>query len=1571
MQKSLVKLPLALFLSLSLLFSLAAAAEAAGTLKTEKGGYRNIGTNTASGYAKALAGAQMEYDDNSSFSSPTLFPSLTNAAGETSASVDNDTWYVREKTAPTGWQTLPQLSWDGATRNYVASANVSWNTQTATIDSGRSTRFVNRLTNPALPSECGQGLSMLLLLDTSTSINGYGNEYNAAAKAFINELSTTPTQLKITSFNTTVSSGNATSYALNTPAGKTGATNRIDAIYPNDNPGTGSTNWDAALQDAANANVDVVVFITDGNPTVRVGNTSSGLATTEIDDITYAVASANTAKNPDENGGPDQTILGVGVGTSISLANLRAVTGPNEGSDYVLAANEDQLTNLLKEVAGKLCPGKLTVKKSLVPISDPGLFNLTVNGDVKASNVSDGGSTGALELTPGSYAVSETAGTGTNLSNYNKATVCRDDTGATVPFTDGKVTIAADDNITCTITNTRRQGTLTVKKSLSPTNDPGKFNLLINGITYASAVGDGGTTGAQSYYPGSYTVTETAALGTNLSSYTKSLSCKDDSGPVDSTGGVILLASDQNVVCTFTNVRQTGTITVNKAVDPSSDPGKFNLLIDGTVYASNVGDGGTTGAKTFNTGIHTVSETAGSGTNLADYATDLTCKDDKGPILVEGGKVDLKDGENITCTFTNTRSSGTITLTKELIPENDPGKFNLWVNSTQGATNVSDGGTTGPITKPTGTWAVFETAGTATDLSDYKSKIECLAGTEPVAVVDGKIELKADQQIECLVTNIRKTGEIKVTKSLAPADDPGLFNLLIGGTSYADDVSDGGTTGFQTLNTGSYAISETAGTDTSLSDYKSELSCQDEEGPVTLDGDTVELKEDQKISCTIANTRKSGEITVTKTLDPDDDPGKFNLLIGDKTYASDVSNGGTTGAQNLPTGSYAISETAGSGTSLSDYNSDLVCEDKEGPVTVVEGKVDLADGQKIVCNFTNTRKTGTITVNKSLVPSDDPGQFDLLIGNISYASNVSDGGTTGPITKPTGSYEITEKAGLDTDLADYNSELACADEEGPIKVIEATVDLAEGQAITCTFTNTRKTGTITLNKSLVPSDDPGTFDLVIDGSSRVSGVGDGGTTGAVTLPTGSHIIGEAPAGSTSLDDYATTLACQNEQGEIDVVDNRIELDEGEDVTCTFTNTRKTGTVKLVKSLSPASDPGTFNLLLDGSVKAAAVGDGGESEVLTLPTGSYTVAEEGAGSTSLSDYQSSLACADEEGTVDSAGGEITVGDKQNITCTFTNTRNTGTLTVTKSLTPSTDTGTFNLLIDGSVVASAVSDGGSSGAQTVNTGSHTISETAAGSTSLADYTTTISCSAGGEVVASGSGTSLSVAVGTGQAVSCLVSNTKPAPTTGTMIITKQVAGGLAPDGDYPFISPSTGDFTLNGGQSQSFTLAPGSYTVSEATDSFFNLDSIVCSDSSDSSGQSQVSANSAIVNLQAGETVECVFTNVPGGVLPVISGSAAISGTSGCIYASKRSRAYVRVRGEPIVRVSFYLRGRLIKRLTEPNRGSSYLLSYPVSKLKRGSNRVTARILFEEGTDPQTATLRKNLVRCVKAKPRYTG
>src|SRR6185369_4614166 len=108
------------------------------------------------------------------------------------------------------------------------------------------------------------------------------------------------------------------------------------------------------------------------------------------------------------------------------------------------------------------------------------------------------------------------------------------------------------------------------------------------------------------------------------------------------------------------------TLTVNKTCVPSNDPGKFNLRIDGNTAGTGADAlcGGTTGQVTVTAGSHTVSETAGTGTSLSNYASLI------GGDCAANGTVSVAAGENKVCTITNTLQTGTLLVKKHVVNDN-------------------------------------------------------------------------------------------------------------------------------------------------------------------------------------------------------------------------------------------------------------------------------------------------------------------------------------------------------------------------------------------------------------------------------------------------------------------------------------------------------------------------------------------------------------------------------------------------------------------------------------------------------------------------------------------------------------------------------------------------------------------------------------------------------------------------------------------------------------------------------------------------------------------------------------
>ena len=154
-------------------------------------------------------------------------------------------------------------------------------------------------------------------------------------------------------------------------------------------------------------------------------------------------------------------------------------------------------------------------------------------------------------------------------------------------------------------------------------------------------------------------------------------------------------------------------------------------------------------------------------------------------------------------------------------------------------------------------------------------------------------------------------------------------------------------------------------------------------------------------------------------------------------------------------------------------------------------------------------------------------------------------------------------------------------------------------------------GTITVTKKVVPADDSGRFDLLIDGTVKKTGAGDGGTTGAVTVPAGSHSISETASAGGTLDDYTTTIDCvgTDEAGPLGSTTTRLQdipVDAGDDWRCTITNTRKPsfdGNVTPVKdeahAASAAIGPAGGTITASGMTLSVPAGALHERQTITL------------------------------------------------------------------------------------------------------------------------------------------------------------------------------------------------------------------------------------------------------------------------------------------------------------------------------------------------------------------------------------
>jgi len=217
------------------------------------------------------------------------------------------------------------------------------------------------------------------------------------------------------------------------------------------------------------------------------------------------------------------------------------------------------------------------------------------------------------------------------------------------------------------------------------------------------------------------------------------------------------------LACTITN-QPGATIALANNLAPSSDPGRLDLKVAGTVVKASAGNGGS-GSLGVLPGTYRVAESASAGTSLSDYATALACtlNGNPGPSAQGTTQLDVTVavGDQVACTFTNRRKAQ-VTLTKHLVPTSDPGRFDLKLTSSTLVRVVRTGageGDSGTIQVAPGTWTVGENPVTGTSLSDYASSIACTRNGGAGPSGNGpslQVTLSAADVLVCTITNQRK-----------------------------------------------------------------------------------------------------------------------------------------------------------------------------------------------------------------------------------------------------------------------------------------------------------------------------------------------------------------------------------------------------------------------------------------------------------------------------------------------------------------------------------------------------------------------------------------------------------------------------------------------------------------------------------------------------------------------------------------------------------------------------------------------------------------------------------------------
>jgi uncharacterized repeat protein (TIGR01451 family) len=588
--------------------------------------------------------------------------------------------------------------------------------------------------------------------------------------------------------------------------------------------------------------------------------------------------------------------------------------------------------------------GSIVVKKVTNPSPDT-TDSFTFTGDA-AGSIKDGGTITVPNVAPGTYSSTEAAAAGFDLTNIscddaNSATASSGNTGTrTATFK-----VDPGETVTCTFTNTKR-GSIVVKKVTSPSPDA-TDSFTFTGDA-AGSIKDGGTITVPNLVPGTYSSTEAAAAGFDLTN----ISCDDANSATASSGNTgtrtatFKLDPGETVTCTFTNTKK-GSITVVKHTQGGDNTFAFTGSGTGVDSSFSIGTVAGTGNKAF-TGLSAGSYSVSEGALPAGWSfTSLDCGGANG-VTVSGktATINLAAGQNVTCTYTNTKGS-TITVKKLTDPSGDPTTFGFTGDITA---TLGDGQSADASVAP-GTYHVTEGATAGWDLTDISCNSEGSSGVTSTGVAT--FVVGAGEHVTCTFTNSRQP-TITVNKRLVPATDTGTFDFAIDDQTFnngGDGYGNNGTTGAVSVSPGDHTISESGNGNTNVSDYASTWSCSTEQSGTGRSIDLSELGYGDNVTCTFTNTRLA-TLIVVKNVDNSNGggskgPGDFSIHVtaaGLELPGSPAagSSSGSTYSGLMP-GTYKVSEDAVSGYSLTGISGCLA-----------DGSVVLEAGATVTCTLTNT-----------------------------------------------------------------------------------------------------------------------------------------------------------------------------------------------------------------------------------------------------------------------------------------------------------------------------------------------------------------------------------------------------------------------------------------------------------------------------------------------------------------------------------------------------------------------------------------------------------------------------------------
>ncbi len=837
--------------------------------------------------------------------------------------------------------------------------------------------------------------------------------------------------------------------------------------------------------------------------------------------------------------------------------------------------------------------------------------------------------------------------------------------------------------------------------------------------------------------------------------------------------------------------------TIKDATPNSATPFQFTASPAPLSNFSLVDDGTAANTKVFANIIdfkaYSVAETVPAGWTLTGIVCSVTS--------VNGGtqtvtppsvSINLKEGENVTCTYNNSRDTGSLKLSKTLSggPAGYSGPFTINYDcdgtAFDGSVSVSAGGSQTINGIPTGTsCTINETLPTAPAGYTFGTPTFSPAATVQVTTKGSTVEVTTNNTLSL------NQGYLKITKSFDP------LSSGFGGT-FAIVYNCGA---------GSVTANLAAGASTTVGPFATGTQCTVTEptlpaapagwtfGTPVVTGSPATIGAGNAaaaVQVTVANSisRDQGYLKITKSFDP--------LTSGFAGTFAIVYDCGA--------GPLTVNLAAGASTSVGPLNTGTQCTVTEptlpaapagwtfgtpvvtgSPATIVKG--DAATAVQVTVANSISRDLGYLKITKSFDP--------LTSGFAGTFAIVYDCGA-GPVT-------VNLAAGASTTVGPFGAGTQCTLTEPTLPAAPAgwtygtpvvtgspaiivKGDAAAAVQVTVANSISREVGSLKITKitnnpdgATLPAAFTGTYDCGVGYTGSWS-VANGGSQTINGIPTGNtcSVTEDALA---SISGYTwdtpnftpSSIVVSSNGGTFEiVVGNSITRDRGY-LTIVKKVVNDNGGSATVGDFGLASSAGT--LTFDGG---AASGNTTTytSQKITVGTGDYSLTEN-----DVAGYgEGSWSCTGNAGAMTPlfSSGSVAIGKGEDVVCTITNDDQQAYLTLVKTVVNdnggSAGADAFARFIDGNLVQWSV-------AVPVNPGPHTASET-----TLAGYTAS---NWGGDCAANGT-----VSVSLGQSKTCTITNDDIAPKLHLRKVVITDNGGAATEADFSLTADGTGSNDLSG-------------------------------------------------------------------------------------------------------------------------------------------------------------------------------